>query len=136
MAAKESEAEPEPEQATPGDSSLPPEQEDRIVDRIFRKIESTIKDVVGPGEGGERRPPGSLEGSPTAPPGPAATEADMERRVRDQVDKEITAKERRSAAAEARAAHDAEHEKIRAQIEKPPRVYSRLTRIVWGSDDS
>ena len=59
----------------------------------------------------------------------------MERRVREEVDKKITQSERRSAAAAARAEHEAEHERIRAVTERPPRTFSRLTSIMWGADE-
>ena len=60
----------------------------------------------------------------------------MERRVREEVDKKITQSERRSAAAAARAEHDAEHERIRRAVaERPPRTFSRLTTIMWGADE-
>lgn len=121
------------EESTPADSSIPPEQEERIVDKVVDKIKGFVSDIAGPGrEAGEGEPPSA----PAAPPGPAATEADMEQRVKNAVESEITSKERRSAAAEARRAHDEEHERIRGLVEKPPKTYSRLTSALWGGDDS
>lgn len=110
-------------------TEIPAAQEDRIVDKVL----SEIKKIVGPepksGNPGGDAP--AVVGS-----GPAATEADMERRVREEVDRKITANEKRTAAAEARAAHEAEHEKLRAAVERPPRTFSRLTTALWGGDDS
>jgi hypothetical protein len=124
----------EAEQSTPADSSIPAEQEDRIVDKVVEKVRGWVEQVTGPG--GAPAESESGEGTATAPLGSAATEADMEHKVKAAVEKEITAKERRSAAADARAAHDAEHEKLRAAIERPPRTHSRLTTALWGADDS
>lgn len=120
------------EESTPADSSLPPEQEERIVDKVVSKVKDVLSEIVGPGErsdGGDAEPP-------PGPASPAATEADMERTVREGVQREITARERKSAAAEARRAHDEEHERLRAAVEKPPQTFSRLTTAMWGSDDS
>jgi hypothetical protein len=58
----------------------------------------------------------------------------MEAKVKAAVEEKITARERRAAAADARAAHDAEHEKLRTMVEKPPKTYSRLTTAIWGDD--
>lgn len=109
----------------PEGSELPPAQEDRIVDKVVSKI----KEIVGPA--------GASSGeTPSAPPaGPAATERDMEDQVRRGVEKEITARERKNAAAEARRLHDEEHERMRSLVETPPKVYSKLTTALWGSDD-
>lgn len=111
---------------------VPAAQEDRIVDKVVAKVRGVFEEIVGAGgdDGGGGDSPRS------APAGPAATEADMERKVKEGVEKEITARERKSARAEAAAAHEAEHERMRGLIETPPKQLSRLTTTIWGSDDS
>jgi hypothetical protein len=133
MADEEHDDDHEAEQSTPADSSIPAEQEDRIVDRVVDKLKRAWGEITGPG--GEPPSAGGSGEQTTAPPlGTRATEDDMEAKVKAAVEEKITARERRVAAADARAAHDAEHERIKTMTEKPPKTYSRLTTTLWGSD--
>lgn len=124
----------ETEQHAHDDSEVPPEQEDRIVDKVVAKVRDVFQEIVGAGGGSDD----GGDASPTshAPAGPAATEADMERQVREGVAKEITARERKTQRQAAAEAHEAEHEKMRSLVETPPKTYSKLTTAMWGGDDS
>lgn len=114
-------------------NEVPAAQEDRIVDKVVNKVRDLFDEIVGPGSGagGGDEPPTS-----TAPPGPAATEADMERKVKEGVAKEITARERKTERERQSAEHEAEHERIRALTEEPPKTFSKLTTAIWGDGDS
>lgn len=115
-------------------AEVPPEQEDRIVDKVVTKVREVFDEIVGAGgrsdSGGDESP------TSQAPAGPAAQEADMERQVREGVKREITAREKQTARQAAAAEHEAEHERMRALVETPPKTYSKLTSTIWGSDDS
>lgn len=133
MAETETHEHTEPEQSTPADSSLPPEQEERIVDKVVGKVKEFLDEVVGGGaasDGGDQSP------RSTAPATPAATEADFESKVREGVAKEITRKERQTERQRRDAEHQAEHERLAALAETPPKTFSKLTTAIWGSDDS
>lgn len=126
----ENPTEPDEPDKEPASHEIPAAQEDRIVDKILSKV----KEIVGPAGPGDARQPEREAAS--APAGPAATERDMEAKVKEAVEKEITGKERRSAAAAAREAHEAEHAKLREAVERPPKIHSRLTTALWGGDDA
>ena len=55
--------------------------ENRIIDRVI----DAVREIVGPAGGSSDKEQG--QSPPPTPAGPAATEADMERRVREEVDK-------------------------------------------------
>lgn len=118
-----------------GAEGVPLEQEERIVDKVVAKVKDVFQEIAGSGgrsDGGDE----NRQSSSGAPAGPAATEADMERQVREGVAKEITAREKRTAREQRAAEHDAEHERMRSLVETPPKTFSKLTTAIWGADDS
>lgn len=115
---------PEPE---PEAKAVPAEQEERIVDKVVARVKSTVQELMGGAstagegdEGGAGEPDGPVE----APASPAQVEVQSESDIREAL-KRIKAEED----------HEAEHHKLKAEIERPPQQVKRLTRALWGEPD-
>lgn len=100
-------------------AALPPEQEDRIVDKVVNKI----KEIVLPAR--EADPVDEEIIDPDAkvkePTSVKEIENDMEAQVRTQL-KKIGAEEE----------HAKEHEALKKEAERPPVTVGRVTRALWG----
>ncbi len=93
------------------------EQEDRIVDKIFNKVKEIV--LQGPGD---PDPDPDLDPDPVKEPTSVKEiENDMEAQVRAQL-KKIKAEDD----------HAAEHEKLKAEPERPPVTVGKVTRALWG----
>ena len=129
----ETEAEPTPQPDKPPEkpqarkkeqAQLPPEQEERIVDKVVRKVKEVLGasgEVAEEGESG-----GSEEGEQTGseddvPSSPRQVEASTEGQVREAL-RAIQAEEQ----------HAQEHERIKKETERQPVSVSRITRAIWG----
>ncbi len=102
--------------------AIPPEQEDRIVDKVVNKIKEI---VLAPGEVIEDKADEVVEDAPVKEPTTVKEiENDMEAQVREAL-KKIGAEEE----------HAKEHEKLKAEAERPPVQVGRVTRALWGGGD-
>lgn len=98
--------------------ALPPEQEDRIVDRVVNQI----KEIVLPPKAAlDDALTDDEEKEPKEPTSVKEIETDMESQVREQLKK-----------IRAEGDHAAEHEKLRAEPEREPVTVGRVTRVLWG----
>lgn len=107
-------------------TGLPPEQEERIVDKVVSKVRGVISDLTG------SKPvekPEETEEDTETPPEPTSIkeiEADMESKVREALTK-IGADE----------AHQKEHERLAAMKKEPERQpvqMGKVTRWMWGGE--
>jgi len=111
---------PEPDEETV-DDALPPEQEERIVTKVVDRVKSVLADIVGkPAEVVEEAEP-EPEKVVKEPTTVKEIETDMEAQVREAL-KKIGAEEE----------HAKEHEKLKAEPERPPVTVGRVTRALWG----
>lgn len=108
-----------------GGTSIPVEQEDRIVDKVVGKLKDFVQGGAAPstsgeeGEGGGSGPPTS-----TTPSSPAQVEINAEDVVRRELKKIMVAED-----------HEHEHEHLRQELERPPQVVPWLTRKIWGGGE-
>lgn len=102
--------------------ALPPEQEERIVDKVVAKVRDLVGTLTGAGDGDGEGGAGEAEPIETTPEPstPRQVEAETEEQVRQALEKLKGEEE-----------HRKEHEKIR-ELERPPAVVSRVTRALWG----
>jgi hypothetical protein len=110
---------PENEVADTEEAAIPPEQEDRIVDKVVNKL----KDIVlKPAEVLDDDEPEEVAEEVTKEP---TTVKEIETDFEAQVRKEL-------AKIKAEDDHAAEHEKLKAEPERPPVQVGRVTRALWG----
>lgn len=110
----------EHEHDLPPAAALPPEQEDRIVDRVVSKIKEV---VLAPGAALDELDDDDDDDPPAKEPTSVKEiETDMESQVRQQL-KKIKAEDE----------HAAEHEKLKAEPEREPVMVGRVTRALWGN---
>lgn len=98
--------------------ALPPEQEDRIVDKVVNKLKEI---VLAPVALVEDETEVEVETPTKEPTSVKEIENDMEAQVRAQL-KKIGAEEE----------HAKEHEKLKAETERPPVMVGKITRAMWG----
>lgn len=105
----------------PQAKAIPPEQEDRIVDKVVNKIKEI---VLAPGEKLEEltEDEDGDEDPVKEPTTVREIENDMEAQVRAQL-KKIRAEED----------HAAEHEKLKQEPEREPVTVGKVTRALWGN---
>jgi hypothetical protein len=104
---------------TETNAALPPEQEDRIVDKVVNRI----KDIVmAPAEVLDEATDDEPEKPAKEPTSVKEIENDMEAQVRAQL-KKIGAEEE----------HAKEHESLKKEAERPPVQVGRVTRALWGN---
>jgi hypothetical protein len=101
------------------EAALPPEQEDRIVDKVVNKLKEI---VLAPAALVEDDPEDETEVVTKEPTTVKEIETDMEAQVRAQL-KKIGAEEE----------HAKEHEKLKTEPERPPVQVGRVTRALWGA---
>lgn len=107
----------------PEAKAIPPEQEDRIVDKVVNKIKEI---VLAPGEILDEATKDEPDDKPAKEPSSVKEiENDMEAQVRAQL-KKIGAEEE----------HAKQHEALKKEIERPPVQVGRVTRALWGGGDS
>lgn len=109
-----------PEETEPEDA-LPPEQEERIVDKVVDRVKSVISDIVGKPAELEDEVEEEPEKTAKEPTTVKEIETDMEAQVREAL-KKIGAEEE----------HQAEHQKLKAETERVPVQVGRVTRALWG----
>jgi hypothetical protein len=117
----------EPETPEPDEKSdLPPEQEERIVEKVVSKVKDTLRDIFPAAKSGDPEPdeePAEVpeEKEPTTV---KEIENDMEAQVRAAVEK-IGAEEQ----------HKQEHEKLKKEVERAPVQVGKVTRFLWGGGE-
>lgn len=110
--------EPEVEENDDDVKAIPPEQEDRIVDKVVGKLKEIVlapADVLDDELDDE---PDKVTKEPTSV---KEIETDMEAQVRQQLRK-IKAEDE----------HEEEHKKLKAEPEREPVTVGRVTRALWG----
>lgn len=104
-------------------AAVPPEQEERIVDKVVGKVKEVIKEIVGepaPDEGVEEGvSDGALE--PSEPSTPRQQESQMEDLVRGELAR-IGAMEEQAKI----------NEHVKAEMERPPVAMKKITQFLWG----
>jgi hypothetical protein len=116
-----------PDEETPPEETseaLPPEQEERIVDKVVTRVKKTFEELVG------RAPEEVPEEVPEEIPDeevietPRAQESSMEAEVRAALAK-IKADEK----------HAEDHERLTKEVERAPRQLGKATQFLWGDRD-
>ena len=102
--------------------ALPPEQEERIVDKVVSKLKEFVKSPVDEKEETDEEIAETVTKEPTTQRG---IEEDMTAQVRAAMQK-IGAEEE----------HQHEHEKLKKEIERPPVQVGKVTRFLWGGGES
>jgi hypothetical protein len=104
--------------------TIPPEQEDRIVDKVTAKVKDIFKEIVGTPATPTEEVDEVVEPVEKEPDTPKAIEADMEAQVRAAVAK-----------IEGEKKHEDDHEKLRHEPERAPSELRRVTKALWGGGD-
>ena len=110
-----------PPEETETAAELPPEQEDRIVDKVIAAVKGVL---TQPKEVAEEIPEEAPEKVTKEPTTVKEIETDMEAQVREAL-KKIGAEEE----------HQKQHETLKQEAERPPVQVGRVTRALWGGGE-
>lgn len=108
----------------PSTDALPPEQEERIVDKVVNRVRDVVDDLIGKAKGGDPvadDEPVVDDDTPDPLESPRTTEANMESEVKAALEK-IQAEER----------HAEDHARLEREAERAPVTLGRITQKLWG----
>jgi hypothetical protein len=111
---------------TINDDALPPEQEERIVEKVVNRVKDVLTDIVGKPK--EIADDDGTEDEPEAVTKEPTTVKEIETDFEAQVRKEL-------AKIKAEDDHAAEHEKLKQEPERAPVQVGKVTRALWGGGE-
>jgi hypothetical protein len=112
------------EEESTEENELPPEQEERIVDRVVDKVKSIVADLTGK--------PATVEEEVEEPPAAAVKEPTTIKEIETDMESQVRAALKKIGAEEE---HAKEHEKLKAETERAPVQVGRVTRALWGTGE-